>query len=627
MRCSCALVCAVVLGLAAGCQAQDAVVTVDTSVRHQTILGWGKTTPWAPAPRLARDIVIERAVGDLGITRLRYEPPSGNRAGARAWEWLNDNDDPRDTNWHALSVEALNARAAEWIVPFKDAVEARGDPFSLYVSPSFFDGGSSGSVPPWLLNDPEEYAEFAASVLLRLRESWGVTADYYSICNEAGNNNAFTPRVVADMIRATVPRLREHGLPTMIEFPESINVAVAMRYIEALQGQADLWPDIGLISYHLYGNNDRLAELREFAFARGLPTAQTEFMNLTIDHLYTDLTVGGCSYWEIYGLASPDYATIEGGISSDSFRGGNHYWRFRQVLHYVRPGAVRVEATCSDPAVRALAFEDEGRVTVVVINTGQGAQDRGVTVAGLSPGEYGVCRTVGQGPYREGGTVEVGAGGSVELALAANSVTTLYPHPGGNLPPTVTSWRARPAFLHAPADGVTLSAEATDPELDELRWAWRVLASPAGAQVAIADDMAATTQVSGLSAPGEYVFAVTVTDMTNYVVQQVMVPVFAGNQPPVPVDVHNRIPVRVTVADGKTLLRGGGRDVEGDPLTIRWSIVSQPQGANAVLATPADGKYEVTGLTVPGDYVVRFELSDPTHTVAEELTVPVYEAL
>ncbi len=400
--------------------------------------------------------------------------------------------------------------------------------------------------------------------------------------HEAGNHNAFTPQVVAEMIRATVPRLRELGFPTMIQFPESINVAVAMRYIEALQGQADLWPGIGLIAYHLYGNNDRLAELREFAFVRGLPTAQTEFMNLTIDNLYTDLTVGGCSYWEIYGLASPDYATIEGGISSDSFRGGPHYWRFRQVSHYVRPGAVRVEATCTDPALRALAFDHDGRVTVVFINTGQGAQERAVTVGGLPPGMYGVCRTVGAGPYEERQAVEVAADGRARLSVAADSVCTLYPRTEENLAPTLTSWRARPGFLHVPQDTVTLQVAATDPDLDELRCAWRVIAQPEGAHVRIAEPTAASTQASGPSVPGDYVFAVTVSDGANSVEKRLMVRIFGENQPPVPVDVHNRIPVRVTVADGKTELRGGagrrGRCADC-PLEHRQPAAGREHGA------------------------------------------------
>lgn len=626
MRALAAAACVMVIACSS-CRAQDAVVTVDRSVRHQTILGWGKTCPWAPAPDLVHEIVMQRGVEDLGLTRLRYEPPSGNRPGWRCWEWLNDNDDPRAINWDALDLEALDQRARDWIVPWKATVEARGEPFNLYVSPSFFNGGSSGAVPPWYLADPEEYAEFAASVLLRLRDEHGVTADFYAICNEAGNNNPFSPQVVERLIRATVPRLRELGFPTMIQFPESINVAVAMRYLESARDQADLWPDIGLIAYHLYGDNSRLAELREFAFARGLPTAQTEFMNLTIDHLYTDLTVGGCSYWEIYGLGGPDYEHLDRGISGDSFRGGDHYWRFRQVLHYVRPGAVRVEATSGDPALRALAFDHDGRVTVVLINTGQGAQTWSGTVAGLPPGRYGISRTTGNGPYEDGQSIDVGADGRARLTVAAGGVYTLYTRTQENLPPTVTAWRARPGFLHAPEDAVTLQAAASDPDVDELRFTWRVASQPAGAQALIAEPTATSTRATGLSAPGEYVFAVEVSDGAHTVERRLMVPVYAGNQPPVPVDVHNRIPVRVTVADAKTELRGGGRDVEGDALTMRWSIVSQPPGAAAVLGAPTEGKCPATGLTVPGDYVFRFELGDPTHTVAEELTVPVYERL
>jgi len=266
-------------------------------------------------------------------------------------------------------------------------------------------------------------------------------------------------------------------------------------------------------------------------------------------------------------------------------------------------------------------------VTVVFINTGQGAQERAVTVGGLPPGMYGVCRTVGAGPYEERQAVEVAADGRARLSVAADSVCTLYPRTEENLAPTLTSWRARPGFLHVPQDTVTLQVAATDPDLDELRCAWRVIAQPEGAHVRIAEPTAASTQASGPSVPGDYVFAVTVSDGANSVEKRLMVRIFGENQPPVPVDVHNRIPVRVTVADGKTELRGGGRDVEGDVLTVRWSIVSQPQGANTALATPTQGKCAVTGLTVPGNYVFRFELSDPTHTVAEELTVPVYEGL
>jgi len=82
----------------------------------------------------------------------------------------------------------------------------------------------------------------------------------------------------------------------------------------------------------------------------------------------------------------------------------------------------------------------------------------------------------------------------------------------------------------------------------------------------------------------------------------------------------------VILPNSATQLRSGGWDLESDPLTYRWSIVSQPPSANAVLSTPAQARCDLSNLTVAGDYVLRLELSDPTHTVSEDLTIPVYPA-
>ena len=142
----------------------DVDVTLYPAVQHQTILGWGAAS-WSPpwVKQSLREALIRDAVNELGLTRLRLELPSGNGADGRAWEWLNDDWDPLTANWSAFNTAAADARIAEMIVPFKQAVEANGDSFNLYVSPSFFDGGSSGAAPVWLLNNPGEYAEFALS--------------------------------------------------------------------------------------------------------------------------------------------------------------------------------------------------------------------------------------------------------------------------------------------------------------------------------------------------------------------------------------------------------------------------------------------------------------------------------
>jgi O-glycosyl hydrolase len=610
----------------------DVDVTLYPSIQHQTILGWGAAS-WSPpwVKQSLREALIRDAVNELGLTRLRLELPSGNGADARAWEWLNDDWDPLTTNWSAFNTAAADARIAEMIVPFKQAVEANGDPFNLYVSPSLFDGGSSGAAPVWLLNNPGEYAEFALSYLLNLKNTFGIEADFYCILNEAGNNNLFNASVVAQMIKTLGPMLEAAGLSTRIEFPESVNAQTAWNsYIQNVVGDEDVWPYIGCLSYHLYGTNDPYRSyIRDLGLSMSLPTAQTEYMNLNMNYLYDDLILGGISYWEIYGLGQ----CFEWNPDNTSFNRINQYWNFRQVMHYVRPGAVRIEAVCGDSNLRVLAFMHDGLMTVVLIN---GSGSRAARILNLPVGTYGVCQSIGGGVYQELGlqTVVSPRGqtgtGALPLTVPSNAVMTIYSHPEANLPPSVTDFKAAPDYLNQSGPGrivpstTTLSASATDPERDLLSYTWSVTSQPDDANVSLSSPNSATTAATGLTVAGEYIFTVAISDGLNVVTRDVAFNVFADNQPPYVLDVHNRLPVMVTLPANSTQLRCAGLDLEGDPLSYRWTLISQPAGASVSLAAPTATNCQVTGMTVAGDYVFRIEVSDPTHTVVQELTVPVY---
>jgi O-glycosyl hydrolase len=609
-------------------------VTLDPAAQYQTIRGWGAASaspPWASP--LLREAVIREAVNELGLTRLRLELPSGNRSDTTPWEQPNDDWDPLHVNWPAFNTAAMDRRVTEMVLPFKKAVEANGAPFNLYVSPSFFDGGSSGAAPAWLLNNPGEYAEFALALLLYLRDTHGIEADYYCILNEAGNNNPFSVSVVAEMIKALGPRLQASGLSTRIQFPESVNAQTAWNsYIQKVQGDDDVWRYIGCLSYHLYGTNDPYrSQIGALGASLGLPTAQTEFMDLTMNHLYDDLTLGAVSYWEIYGIGQ----CLQWNPGNTSFSRIRQYWNFRQVMHFVRPGAVRIGAVSTDSNLRVLAFSHGGGIIVVLIN---GAGSRTASIVNLQVGTYGVCQSVGGGVYQELGLQVVTAArgpaesGTLAVTVPSNAVMTVYAYPGTNQPPVVTDFKATPDFLTLsepgrPAPSTTsLSASATDPERDPLSYWWSVTSRPAGADVSLTAPGSATTSATGLTVAGEYVFTVAVSDSTNTVTRDVALNVYAGNQPPFPFDVHNRLPVTMTLPASSTQLRGAGMDVEGDPLSYRWSVLSEPPGADALLAAPTTATCPVTNMTVAGDYVFQLELSDPTHTVAAELTVTVYPA-
>jgi len=165
-----------------------AVVTIDTNVHYQTIAAYGAASwmpPWI-TPELRVEILNELA-NEFGINRLRLEIPSGNGQTKRRWEQFNDNNDPERLNWPAMNLEDFDRQVRSVILPLREIVLARGEPFDVYVSPSFFDGGSTGEVPVWLLRNRGEYAEFTISLLRRLKETHGIEADWYCILNEAGN--------------------------------------------------------------------------------------------------------------------------------------------------------------------------------------------------------------------------------------------------------------------------------------------------------------------------------------------------------------------------------------------------------------------------------------------------------
>jgi hypothetical protein len=409
------------------------------------------------------------------------------------------------------------------------------------------------------------------------------------------------------------------GFRTRIQFPECVSADASWNYIQSTQNDSELWRHVGLVSYHLYGGNSARPLIRDFAWARNLPTGQTEYMGLSLNHLYDDLTLGGVATWEFYALN--DLLPLNS--SRTWFSRTQTYWQTRQVLRFVRPGAVAVTATTSASALRVLAFVQNGRATLVLINTTDSAA-RATAVTGVTPGVYGRSQTVGSGPARELGLLTVAANELLTVNLPANSTLTLYPHPGTNLPPVITDWKASPTYLTRPASVATLSASATDPEVNTLNYAWSLLGAPTGALVNLRSATSASCAVMGLTAAGSYLFQLVVSDGTASITRRLPLEVFDGNQPPEVFDVHNRLPVMVTLPAKSTTLRCAGRDLEGDPLTYEWSLVSQPTGANATLLTPTSSSCVATNLTVSGNYVFSIVLRDPTHAVSNDLRVIVY---
>ncbi|KPJ71135.1 MAG: hypothetical protein AMS14_09470 [Planctomycetes bacterium DG_20] len=176
-----------ILLAAKAASAESATVALRPDVRYQTIMGWS-AMPWYPLMSAeVRDQIVAEAVDDLGLTRLHWTVPSGNRAGQGSWEPTNDDGDALHINWPAFGTEPVDRAIRTWVLPFKRRVEARGERFGMAITQTFHNAGSTGRVAPWLLANPGEFAEYCAALLLHLKNVHGLAVDHIVICKDAGD--------------------------------------------------------------------------------------------------------------------------------------------------------------------------------------------------------------------------------------------------------------------------------------------------------------------------------------------------------------------------------------------------------------------------------------------------------
>jgi len=614
-------------------------ISVDRTDRHQTILGWGAdqsptgeqmSTMLEPYPARLFDQLYDDAVDVFGFNSVRvlshHHPPD------RLWEPVNDNNDPLTEDRTRFNVAWLDLVAQRDLLPLKRKVEANGERFHIYLSMGNF--GANGT-PAWLQDNLAEWAEYLFTAVKYLKEQYAIEVDSVAVINEpqfAASTYA-GPAFVAPIVKALGARLVQAGYATRIQFPESFDARMAWELqIAPLRNDNDFWSHVGLITYHKYGVDDPYrASILALANAKGIPVGQTEQDGLlaTVQGLYDDLVIGGVSRWgasfTMVGFGAEPDRTALYSVDADghSFTRHERFWSFRQIMKYVRPGAVRIGASSTTPNVRALAFERQNETTAILIS---GAVPSTAEIYGLAPGLYGVSRSIHGSESQELAPRTVSSGQAFTMELPANTVLTVYPRSAANRPPLVTGWKSAARHLNrwAGETRTTLSASATDPEGDTLTFAWRVLSAPQGAAVVFAVPQGPSTAVSGLTVPGEYVFGVDVSDGPHTVTREVFLRSHAVNAAPVIHSMHYRLPDVIVLPASTTELRSGVVDIDGNAVNVTWSVISQPGGANVTLATPNLIRSEARGLTVAGDYVFRLTARDGTNTTFKDMSVEVY---
>lgn len=174
--------------------------------------------------------------------------------------------------------------------------------------------------------------------------------------------------------------------------------------------------------------------------------------------------------------------------------------------------------------------------------------------------------------------------------------------PSGNYPPIADAGADRTVSLF---ETVQLDGSASfDPDGDPLTYAWVLVSRPAGSQAALTDSSAVRPTLV-IDAPGTYALQLVVHDGQASSEADVVI-LRTENSPPI---ADAGVDQSVAVGDEVQLDGSGSSDVDGDPLTYRWSLVVRPIGSAAALDDPAAVAPRLH-VDVPGVYVAQLIVND-----------------
>jgi len=420
-------------------------VTVNAAVRYQTMKGWEAVTQagqdlqgyagW-------RDQVLDLAVNDLGVDRLRLAVRSGVenphdyyedlRAGRRSsircerWQSVNDNANPSVINPAGFHFSEIDSQVVNLVLPMRQRLQARGERLYLNLIHGAFIEQCDQPIP-YFHDQPAEYAELILATFLHLRDNYQLIPDALEIILEPDNGSRWTGAKIGHAIVAVAARLSAAGFHPDLIAPSTMSMAAAITYFDGLAQVPGAAALLDQLSYHRYAGVSaaNLAALAQRAATYGVRTAMLEHIESDVEDLYQDLTVGMASAWQQFALAFPtndngaQYYVINNGQPVL----GSRTRALRQYFRYVRFGAVRIGATSTLSEVRPVAFRNANGRMVVVLHL---AGARTVRVGGLDPGTYGVSITTGSVTGQELGDRAVGADGVVSLMAPAAGVLTLY---------------------------------------------------------------------------------------------------------------------------------------------------------------------------------------------------------
>ena len=379
-------------------------IHVDDTVQHQTISGWEATAQagqTSPGFAMYEDELFDRVANELQLTRLRVEVKSTTVGGD-------------------FELASFDRQMTDVALPLKAKLDARGDHLWINVC----------VVGNHLKDDPAKYAAQALKVVQHMHDDYGVVPDSWEVALEPDVFGWDDPMLVGNALVAAGKLLADNGFDLDFVAPSNTAASHVPAYVAVMKdipGIFDYWREL---SYHRYDWPDasELQAIAALAQQYNLRTSMLEHLDSGHADLHADLTEANVSAWQQYTLAFP--------VSSDD--GAQYYWPMnngavlqlanrarylRQYFAYVRPGAVRVEATSTRTTLDPTAFITTDNRYVVVMNT---AGTLTMGIGGLPAGTYGVTYTTATQTHASAPDLQVTAAGTAEVTIPEAGVLTVF---------------------------------------------------------------------------------------------------------------------------------------------------------------------------------------------------------
>jgi Bacterial Ig domain len=429
------------------------LIALNPLIKYQTMDGWEAVAEagqlFSPAWNNYKNALLDQAVNDLGINRLRLEITSGIenpvdyfaqwRAGqitesqynAKKYEIINDDSNPNNINPNGFKWSQLDSTMDNVVLPMRQRLQARGE--TLWLNVNYVDFGTSAFEHK---NNPAEYAEFVLATYQHLQSRYGFVPNSWEIVLEPDTATAnWSATQIAQAIKASGDLLTANNFTPRFVAPSTTSAANAPIYIDQIALTAGAMQYVSEFSYHRYCcvTDSVLLSISSRALLFNKRAAMLEWIGADYNTLHEDLKYGRNSSWQQFTLAGPIswgpdngdryYIIDDTNTTNPIISIGSRTKVLRQYFKFIRSGAQRIEALTGNDSFDPVAFINTNGKYVVVVNAANGGS---FNVLGLPAGTYGIKYTTANQYNIDLPDVNLTAGQLLTTNIPTSGVITVY---------------------------------------------------------------------------------------------------------------------------------------------------------------------------------------------------------